>query len=78
MPPHRFQRCGACRRVAFVPFAPAAVPHHASRVSSGMLPDGFPLRLLLPCGHGLALQPPGEMRFSFLLRVFRGWQVSNQ
>jgi hypothetical protein len=32
---------------------------------------------LLPCAHGLAIPPPGGMRFSFLLRVFRGRQVSN-
>jgi len=27
--------------------------------------------------HGLAITPPGEMSFSFLLRVFRVRQVSN-
>ncbi len=35
------------------------------------------VELLLPWGHGTASCRPREMSFSFLLRVFRGRQVSN-
>jgi len=37
----------------------------------------FKVGLVLLCDHGLAIVPSGEMSFSFLLRVFRGRQVSN-
>ena len=48
---------------------------HSTRVAAA---QGFAgASRLLPCKHGSAIRPPGEMSFSFLLRVCRGRQVSN-